>query len=54
VFLEPLLEGKIVDRQESNDVLFQAFFDKPEFRELMQAWLTQKLYEGIRKDKRSA
>jgi hypothetical protein len=33
VFLEPLLEGKIVDRQESNDVLFQAFFDKPEFRD---------------------
>ncbi len=24
VFLEPLLEGKVVDRQESNDVLSQA------------------------------
>ena len=48
VFLEPKLEGKIVDRHESNDVLFQAFFDKPEFRQAMEAWLTRKLYDGIR------
>lgn len=54
VFLEPLLEGKIVDRQEANETLFQAFFDKPEFRELMQAWLTKKLYDGIRDEDRSA
>jgi type I restriction enzyme R subunit len=49
VFLEPLLEGRIVDRQEANDVLFTAFFDKPEFRELMVRWLTRTLYDGIRK-----
>lgn len=54
VFLEPLLEGKIVDRQESNGALFHAFFDKPEFRELMQAWLTKKLYDDIRDVERSA
>ena len=53
MFLEPLLEGKIIDRQESNG-LFQAFFDKPQFRELMQAWLTKKLYNDIRDVERSA
>jgi len=31
-------------------VLFQAFFDKPEFKEQMLKWLTKSLYEGIRKE----
>jgi type I restriction enzyme R subunit len=50
VYLEPKVEGAIVDRQESNDTLFQAFFDKPEFKEQMLRWLTRSLYDGIRKD----
>ncbi len=54
VFLEPMLEGRIVDRHESNEALFQAFFDMPEFRSLMQTWLTKKLYAGIRDEHRSA
>lgn len=39
---------KIVDRQQSHDALFQAYFDKPEFRNLMLDWLTKTLYDGIR------
>ena len=31
VYLEPLLENKIVDRHEANGALFSAYFDKPEF-----------------------
>lgn len=50
VFLEPLLEDKIVDRHEANGELFSAYFDKPEFREQMVAWLTRKLYDGIRRE----
>ncbi len=33
-----------------NDGLFQAFFDKPEFKEQMLSWLTKSLYDGIRKE----
>jgi type I restriction enzyme R subunit len=50
VFLEPRVEDKIVDRQQANDTLFQAYFDKPEFRDLMVDWLTKTLYDGIRGD----
>jgi type I restriction enzyme R subunit len=48
VFLEPLLEDGMIDRQEQNGVLFQAFFDKPEFRAAMQDWVTDRLYRSIR------
>ncbi|MFP5346625.1 MAG: UvrB domain 3-containing protein, partial [Actinomycetes bacterium] len=48
VYLEPRLEDSLIDRQEQNEALFQAFFDKPEFREAMQAWVTDRLYRSIR------
>jgi type I restriction enzyme R subunit len=54
VYLEPLLEGKIVDRHEANDVLFRAFFDKPEFRDLMVDWLAKKVYRDVRRDRGQA
>jgi len=44
VFLEPRLQDGIIDRQEQNGVLFEAFFDKPEFRDAMQAWVSERLY----------
>ena len=50
VYLEPKVQDKIVDRHEANDGLFQAYFDKPEFREQMLKWLTKSLYDGIRED----
>lgn len=50
VYLEPRVQDKIVERHGANDVLFQAFFDKPEFKEQMLKWLTKSLYDGIRKD----
>ena len=48
VFLEPRLQDGIIDRQEQNGVLFEAFFDKPDFREAMQEWVTERLYRNIR------
>ena len=48
VFLEPRLQDGVIDRQEQNGVLFEAYFDKPDFREAMQAWVTERLYRNIR------
>lgn len=48
VYLEPRVQEKVVERHEANEGLFQAFFDKPEFRTHMLDWLTKALYDGIR------
>ena len=48
VFVEPVIEDKIIDRHEANDVLFQAFFDKPDFRELLLKMLVENSYKRIR------
>jgi type I restriction enzyme, R subunit len=50
VYLEPKVQDKIVERHGANDGLFQAFFDKPEFKEEMLKWLTKSLYDGFRKE----
>ena len=50
VYREPKVQDRIVERHEANDGLFQAFFDKPEFKEQMLKWLTKSLYDGSRKD----
>ncbi len=50
VFLEPKLEGMIIDRQEANEELLKAFFDKPEFRNLVVNWMTETLYMTINAD----
>jgi type I restriction enzyme R subunit len=48
VFLEPKLQDGIIDRQQQNGALFEAFFDKPDFKEAMQAWISERLYRNIR------
>jgi type I restriction enzyme R subunit len=48
VYLEPKLQDGIIDRQEQNGALFEAFFDKPDFKEAMQAWISERLYRNIR------
>ncbi|RKT79216.1 type I restriction enzyme R subunit [Terracoccus luteus] len=51
VYLEPKVQEKVVQRHEANDSLFQAFFDKPEFKEQMLRWIGRALYDGIRDDR---
>jgi hypothetical protein len=41
---------RLVERHEANVVLFQAFFDRPEFRDRMLRWMARSLYDGIRGD----
>jgi type I restriction enzyme R subunit len=48
VFLTPVIEEKIVDRHQANGELFNAFFANDTFRDLMQGWLTQQLWDRIR------
>lgn len=48
VYLEPRVQEKVVERHEANEGLFQAYFDKPEFKTHMLKWLTKALYDGIR------
>jgi type I restriction enzyme, R subunit len=54
VFLEPRVQDDIVDRHEANDALLQAYFDQPEFKNAMLAWLSEALYKGIRSNERPA
>jgi hypothetical protein len=44
------VQDRIVERHEANDGLFQAFFDKPDFKEQMLKRLTKSLYDEIRKE----
>ena len=48
VFVTPRMDRLIVDRHGANDELFRAYFDKPEFRELMMDALIKGLYDQIR------
>ncbi len=48
IFLQPRLDGGILDRQGQNEALFQAYFDRPEFQQQMRSWLTERLYRTIR------
>lgn len=50
VYLEPKVQEKVVERHEANEGLFQAYFDKPEFKGQMLKWLTNALYDSIRDD----
>lgn len=50
VYLRPLLDGIIVDRHGANDELFRAYFDKPEFKEMMADYLLRSLYERLRSE----
>lgn len=48
VWLAPKIQDAIIDRQDANADLFQAFFNKPEFEKAMTQWLTEALYGEIR------
>ena len=48
VWLAPKIQGAIIDRQDANLELFQTYFNKPNFAELMTQWLTETLYGDIR------
>jgi type I restriction enzyme R subunit len=48
VWLAPRIQDAIIDRQDANLELFQTYFNKPEFADLMTRWLTTELYGGIR------
>ncbi|MGI8869443.1 MAG: type I restriction enzyme subunit R domain-containing protein, partial [Mycobacteriales bacterium] len=49
VVLEGMAEDKMIERNEANGQLFNAFFDKPEFREMFLAYL-ETSYDEIRDD----
>jgi type I restriction enzyme R subunit len=50
VFLRERIEEAIVERHEANGELFGAFFGREEFREAMEEWITQSLYDRIRRE----
>jgi type I restriction enzyme R subunit len=45
IYLEPVIEGQVIDRHEANEVLFKSFFNQPEFQEMMVKSLAKNLYE---------
>jgi type I restriction enzyme R subunit len=48
IWLAPRIQDAIIDRQDANQDLFEAFFNKEEFASLMAQWLTETLYGDIR------
>jgi len=48
IWVEPKIEEIIIDRHDSNESLFQAFFDKPDFRDLLVKYLVENSYKRIR------
>jgi type I restriction enzyme R subunit len=48
VWLAPKIQDAVIDRQDANLELFQSYFNKPEFADLMTQWLTETLYGDIR------
>jgi type I restriction enzyme R subunit len=49
IYLEPVIEGHVIDRHEQNEALFQAFFNKPEFQQLMVKAMSKSLYDHFNK-----
>jgi len=48
VYVTPLIDQLIVGRHEANDELFRAYFDKPDFKQLMADALVKNLYDQLR------
>lgn len=42
------MDALIIDRQDANETLFRAYFDKPEFRDLMNNAVITALYQQLR------
>ena len=49
IYLEPVIEGQVIDRHEQNEALFQAFFNKPDFQRMMIKAMSVSLYEHFNK-----
>jgi hypothetical protein len=49
LYLEPVLEGQVIDRHEQNEALFQAFFNKPEFQQMIVKAMSMTLYKHFNK-----
>jgi len=49
IYLEPVIEGQVIDRHEQNEALFQAFFNKPDFQRMMVKAMSISLYEHFNK-----
>jgi type I restriction enzyme R subunit len=49
IYLEPVLEGQVIDRHEQNEALFQAFFNKPEFQQMIVKAMSVSLYKHFNK-----
>lgn len=45
IYLEPVIEGHVIDRHEQNEALFQAFFNKPDFQQMMVKAMSKPLYD---------
>lgn len=45
LYLEPIIEGQVIDRHEQNEVLFQALFKRPDFQRIMVKAMSMSLYE---------
>lgn len=45
IYLNPVIEGEIIERHEANQELFSAFFNKPEFQGLVVQTIARELYK---------
>lgn len=45
IYLTPVIEGEIIERHEANEELFSAFFNKPEFQDLVTETIARALYK---------
>ena len=48
VYIGPHMDRLIFERHTANDDLLRAYFDKPEFKEMMSSVIVEKLYERLR------
>ena len=48
VYIGPHMDRLIFERHTANDDLLRAYFDKPEFKEMMSTVIVEKLYERLR------
>jgi type I restriction enzyme R subunit len=50
IYLEPVLEGQVIDRHQQNEALFQAFFNRPEFQQIIVKAMSVTLYDHFNKE----
>jgi len=50
IYLEPVLEGQVIDRHQQNEALFQAFFNRPEFQQMIVKAMSVTLYDHFNKE----